>query len=791
MKNKPVSTWLLTSAALLLAAGPVAAQSYAPEWRNPKIKVEPVVPVQAYAFPLRDVRLLDSPFKAAQERDVRYLLDLEPDRLLARFRQNAGLPAKGKEYGGWESQGISGHSLGHYLAACALAYASTGDTRFKQRVDYMVQELALCQSKRQTGYVGGIPKEDQLFAEIKRGDIRSSGFDLNGGWVPWYTVHKVLAGLVDAYLYTDNEQAKTVAVKLADWVGDVTQNLSEAQMQQMLACEHGGMNDALASVYALTADKKYLTLSYRFNHQAILSPLAQRRDELTGKHANTQIPKILGAAQQYELTGNAAEKTTSEFFWDAIVRHRSYANGGNSDHEHLGAPDKLADRLNMETTETCNTYNMLKLTRHLFAWQPTAALADYYERGLYNHILASQNQETGMMCYFVPLVAGGKKAYNTPTESFWCCTGTGMENHVKYGEGIYFRGQDESLYVNLYVPSELQWREKSVVIKQDARFPAADTVRLTVQARKATKFPLKLRQPGWATGGLKLRLNGKAVEAKAGSDGYVVLTRKWRSGDRVELVLPKSLYTEALPDNQQRLAMLYGPWLLAGQLGKQAPDAQKGAPVLVTTQPEISSFVQPVDQQAVAFEVSQLSQSQPVRLVPFYQVYDEHYNVYWDQFTPAQWATRQAEFEAERLRQRELTARTTDELRIGEMQPERDHELTSQNSVAGDANGNKWRHATDGGFFAFRLKTDPKSTHQLLIRYWGSDAYNRAFDVLVDGQKVATQVLENNKPGQYFEEAYVLPAALTKGKNSVLVKLQAHPGKTAGGVYGCRMVRDK
>jgi DUF1680 family protein len=457
----------------------VSAQSYVPEYANRSVKVAPVIAVQAYPFDLRDVRLLDGPFKEAMEADAHYLLEIQPDRLLSEFRSHAGLTPKAPKYGGWESSGLAGHTLGHYLSACSMEYAATGDTAFLHRVNYIVDELAVCQRARKTipgmlsmsGYIGAIPGEDSLWSEVAAGQIRSHGFDLNGAWSPWYTVHKVMAGLLDAWLYCGNVRALTIETGMANWTGTVVGNLPDSTLQKMLACEYGGMNDVLANTYAITGEKRFLDLSYKFHDKRILDSLSMGFDDLAGKHSNTQIPKIIGCARQYELTGNKNDREIAGSFWNAIVDDHTYATGGNSDYEYLGKPKALNDELTDNTTETCNTYNMLKLTRHLFAWEPSADLMDYYERALYNHILASQNHATGMMTYFVPLRMGGKKEYSDEFNTFTCCVGSGMENHVKYGETIYSRGADGSLYVNLFIASRLSWRGKGIVIEQRTTLP--------------------------------------------------------------------------------------------------------------------------------------------------------------------------------------------------------------------------------------------------------------------------------------------------------------------------------
>src|SRR6478736_4096889 len=380
------------------------AQSYLPEKIDKKFKVQPAVKLKAYAFNLKDVRLLDgSPFKHAMDIDGAYMLSLSVDKLLSRFYINSGLEPKDSAYGGWEREGVSGHTLGHYLSACSMMYASTGDNRFKDRTDYIVDALAECQAARKTGYVGAIPNEDSVFYKVQRGEIKSGGFDLNGGWSPWYTVHKVMAGLVDAYLYCDNNKALDVVKKMADWTATIVNPLTDEQRQKMLKCEFGGMNDVLANIYSITGEKKYLDLSYKFYDDFVMQPLAEGKpDPLAGKHSNTNIPKATGSARQYELTANKSDETIASSGWNILVNDHTYVNGGNGNYEYLGAPDKLNDALSDNTTESCCAYNMLKLTGHLFSWYPNSKLADYYERTLYNDILTSQNPNTAMMLYFEP-----------------------------------------------------------------------------------------------------------------------------------------------------------------------------------------------------------------------------------------------------------------------------------------------------------------------------------------------------------------------------------------------------
>jgi DUF1680 family protein len=787
---KKYSLFLLLTMTTGVFVSGIQAQSYVPEYGGKAMKVAPVTPVQAYPFDIKDVRLLDGPFREAMEADARYLLQVAPDRLLSDFRVHSGLEPKGKKYGGWESSGLAGHTLGHYLSACAMEYASTGDERYLQRVNYIVDELAVCQAARRTGYVGAIPREDSVWMEVAAGRIRSRGFDLNGAWSPWYTVHKVMAGLLDAYLYCDNAKAVQVEKGMADWTGTVVNHLNDSLLQKMLACEYGGMNEVLVNTYAITGDKKYLDLSYRFHDRRILDSLSLGMDDLTGKHSNTQIPKAIGCARRYELTGDEKDSTIAAFFWKTVVNDHSYATGGNSNYEYLGAPRKLNDYLSDNTTETCNTYNMLKLTRHLFTWHPEARLMDYYEKALYNHILSSQNHEDGMMCYFVPLRMGTRKEYSDPFNTFTCCVGSGMENHVKYGESIYFRGKDGGLYVNLFISSRLNWKEKGVTIEQSGQLPAHDTVLLTVGAAKPVTFTMRIRRPSWVRAGMKVVINGRPEQhITVGADGYMAITRRWSDHDKVRITLPESFYTESLPDNADRVALFYGPVLLAGVFGNTEPDPLKGVPVLVTSETDPNKWIK---KEGLVFHTSNVGQPGDVELIPFNRTKNEYYSVYWDRFTPQGWAVRQDQYREEIRRRQELEDRTIDRLRLGEMQPERDHSFTGEDLQTGEEHGQKWRSSENGGSFSFTMKVDPAVSNTLICSYWGSDHRGRIFNIQVDGQTIATQDLNGFKESRFYEIKYPVPQELVKGKNTVTVKFSAgSANNSVGPVYGTiRMVKD-
>jgi DUF1680 family protein len=676
------------------------------------------------------------------------------------------------------------------LSACAIAYASTGDKRFLERVNYFVGELAECQRANGNGYVAAIPNGKRIYAEVAAGEIRVDSFELNGGWVPDYTLHKLFAGLRDAYRLCGNTKALVISKMLADWLEKTLSGLSEAQMQKILSAEHGGMNETLADLYTDTNDERYLELSRRFHHQAILDPLAHGEDILPGKHANTQIPKVIGLAKRYELIGDTQDRAAVDFFWQRVVHHHSYVTGGNSDHEHFGQPDHLNDRLTTDTTETCNVYNMLKLTTHVFGWNPNADAADFYERALLNQIRSTQNPD-GRVIYFLSLKPGFHKVYQSLYDTFSCCVGTGMENHVKYGEAIYFHNQD-GLWVNLFIASELDWKARGIKLRQETRWPDADTSTFVFTCENPQEFTLRLRHPNWAADGIKVTVNGQPQSVSSQPSSYAEIHRVWKSGDQVILTMPMSLRTESMPDNPNRIAIFYGPTLLAAKLGPindPRADETDYVPVLVDDSQSVNDWVGPVSLESLTFKTDKVGHPRDVELEPFYRLIDQRYTVYFDVFTKSEWGKREGEIRAAAERERQLTARTLDILRIGEQQPEHDHNFRGERTSSGSTQGRKWRHATDGGWFSFEMKTDPAASNELVCTFWGGEEVKRTFDILADGSKIATQTLLNNQPRQFFDVNYFIPQSLTSGKEKITIRFQAHPDNWAGGLFELRMMR--
>ncbi len=776
---------------------------------NLPLKIEDKVPQKVYAFSLQDVRLLDSPFKTAMELDARYLLSLEPDRFLSRYREFAGLKPKAQAYGGWEQATISGHSLGHYLTAISKLYACTEDKRLLERVNYIVDELAECQKAWGNGFVGGFPRSREVFAEIKGGNIRTAGFDLNGLWVPWYNLHKLYMGLVDACTHCHSEKARGILVECTDWAWDTVGHLSDEQFEKMLHCEHGGINEAFAEIYALAGQQKALELAERFYHHRVLDPLAAREDKLTGLHSNTQIPKLIGLARLYRVTGKERYNAASSFFWETVVRNRTYANGGNTDGEYFFPPEEFSRNLSVHTTETCNTYNMLKLTRQLFAMNPKAAYADYYERALYNHILASQDPKEGMMIYFCPLKSGHFKTYNTPEDSFWCCTGSGMENHVKYGDSIYFHG-DDTLYVNLFIPSVLSYRAKGLTVTQRTRYPLDGDIRLQLDADKPVRLVVKIRRPHWAGDDVELTVNGEVCPVNTSAGDYMSVEKMWDKSGEIRLTLPMKVRAEAMPDNPNKVAFFCGPVLLSSGLGAEGiedidPHAKEHRqfdhvpsppyPAIVTDDKTSCDYIQPAGEAGTfvirpsVLRIPDGGEAQDITLIPFYKMHYQRYMVYWDVFSQEDWTRTQGQFEAEQARIRAAEAAAIDQIVPGRMQDERDRNFAGEKTYQDLFRRRPWRDARAGGWFSFEMKVLPDAPVKLLCTYWGNDGPGRDFDILVDDKRIATEHLNQDHAGRFFSVMYDIPRQLTDGKSRVIVKFKAHPWRSAGGVYECRTIK--
>ncbi|MCU6432591.1 glycoside hydrolase family 127 protein [Undibacterium sp. Jales W-56] len=763
----------------------------------------------ATLFPLSDVRLTAGPFLEAQNTDLRYLMALDPDRLLAPFQREAGLPAKQESYGNWESSGLDGHMGGHYLSALALMAASTGDAQVSERLNYFVAELKKCQQKNADGYLGGIPDGKAAWQAIRQGQLQADNFSVNGKWVPWYNLHKLFAGLRDAYRYAGNQEARGMLLALSDWALNLTANLSPEQMQLMLKSEHGGMNEVLADVAQMTGDHRYLELAKRFSHQAILDPLLAQRDQLTGLHANAQIPKVIGFQRIAELSGQASWHQAAEFFWQTVHDHRTVAIGGNSVKEHFHDDRDFSSMINeVEGPETCNTYNMLKLTELLFLSDTKVKYSDYYERALYNHILSSQRPESGGLVYFTPMRPNHYRVYSQVDQAMWCCVGSGIESHAKYGEFIYAH-YDDVLYVNLFIPSTLYWRDKQVRLSQSTNFPDQASSAITIHTDQA--FTLKIRYPQWVVAGaLKIRINNHKIKVLARPGDYVSLSRHWRAGDRIDIGLPMTIRLEAMPGMKNYYAVLHGPIVLAAKtqvfanesLNFMADDSRMGhiaqgqvcpleaAPMLVSDSLNFIKKFKPVAGQPLTFTAPGLIRGQgaaALRLIPFFRLHDARYTIYWPYSTPANLGRIQqgmAQSGAERLA---LDAQTIDQLAPGEQQPESDHFFKGDGADAGINQGWHWRHAT--GWFSYEL-SDAQLQAKTLRLYFSTLDAGRHFDLIINGRLIRSIRLEAHAASEIYSQDFDLPEDLVKASGGKLnVKFVAQPGSIAGALYGLRLLK--
>jgi len=629
---------LCESFCLFLLLIPISVRSQYMGQYSPLIQVPYKISPGAVSFNMQDVRLLDSRFKANMERNGKWLMDMDVKRLMHNWRVNAGMFSQAKPFGGWEALDceLRGHSAGHVLSGLAEMFASTGNNAYKSKGDSIVAIMAECQrTLNQGGYLSAFPQNlvDRCIAGQRV-------------WAPWYTLHKILAGLTDMYSYTGNKQALEIASKMSEWAYHKLRPLTPDQLAVMMKNEFGGMAETAYNLYAITGNQHDRELADMFFDHKVLDPLAKKTDKLAKLHANTQIPKIIGEARGYELTGNEEQKEIATFFWQTVIDHHTYANGGNSDNEHFFTPDKLSEHLSSCTTETCNTYNMLKLTRHLFTWTADVKYADYYEQALYNHILAAQDPETGMTSYFMPLKPGLFKVFSSADNSFWCCVGTAFESNAKFGEAIYYH-DDKGIFVNLFIPSELNWKEKGIRIVQLTGYPEESTTRLKVQTNGVSTFPIHIRYPAWATNGAVVKVNGKSIRVNVKPGSYIVLDRKWKSGDLVEVTYPMELRLVPANDNPNKVAIAYGPVLLAGRLGKEG--LRKPAPYTTDEQNEyykdsipasvisnldvrakkIADWLKPVPGQPLVFQTKGVS-GRDITLIPYYQLNDERYVVYWD-----------------------------------------------------------------------------------------------------------------------------------------------------------------
>ena len=762
-------------------------------------------------FPLGDVKLLDGPLQRARDLNVRTLLQYDCDRLLAPYRIQAGLEPRKKAYPNWD--GLDGHVGGHYLAAMAMN-AATGNEECRRRMEYMLAELQECADANVKnhpdwgkGYVGGMPDSENIWSKFKKGDFSV----YSRAWAPFYNLHKMYAGLRDAWLYCGNEQAKNLFLGFCDWAIDLTAGLTDAQMEQMMGNEHGGMNEVLADAYAITLDAKYLAVARRFSHRMLLNPMSQRVDNLDNLHANTQVPKAVGFARIAELGGEENYNDAAEFFWDVVTGERSLAFGGNSRREHFPSKEACTDFINdIDGPESCNTFNMLRLTEALHRRNPDARYADFYELALFNHILSTQHPEHGGYVYFTPARPRHYRNYSAPNEAMWCCVGTGMENHGKYGQFIYTH-KGSALFVNLFVSSELNWREKGVTLRQETGFPYGETSRITVAAGKGT-FPVLVRYPNWVKpGAFSVHVNGKPVEVITGPGSYVAIDRKWKKGDVIDITFPMHNSVKYLPNVPKYVALMHGPILLGMKTGTEdlahliADDSRfgqyasgaklplDGAPILIDDHIDrIAEHLKPVAGKPLHYTLD-VKMENPIRneIQPFFEIHDARYMMYWLTLSEQGYKDYlEGLARAEKERQ-ELEARTVDKVQPGEQQPETDHKMETNGSSTGNTNDVFFRDARNGRFFSYLMKTDGRTDLSLRLQFWGVGEWKtHEFDIFVD-EELLTSVNNTGKYriSEFKYETFPIPASMLEGKEQVRVKFVAKPGKQVGEIYGVRLVK--
>lgn len=765
-------------------------------------------------FPLGDITLLDGPLKHARDLNVQVLLKYDCDRMLAPYRKEAGLQPRKPSYPNWD--GLDGHVGGHYLSALAIN-AATGNEECRKRMEYMISELQLvldANNQRHDAwchnYIGGVPNSAKMWTAFSKGDFGP----YFGTWAPFYNIHKMYAGLRDAWLYCGNEQAKNLFLKFCDWAVDITHDLSDGQMEKMLGNEHGGMNEVLADAYAITGEQKYLNCARRFSHKLLLVPMEEGKDCLDNMHANTQIPKVIGYQRIAELAHDVQYHNASEYFWEIVTRQRSLALGGNSRREHFPTKETCIDYINdIDGPESCNTYNMLKLTEDLNRVKPDGMYGDFYETAMFNHILSTQHPQHGGYVYFTSARPRHYRNYSAPNKAMWCCVGTGMENHGKYGQFVWthdrgVKAEDDALYVNLFVASELNWKERKMVIRQQTAFPYAETSVVEVAKGKGT-FILKVRKPSWCE---NFTVKGVGFDAASYEEnGFVCMKRKWKKGDQVKISMPMHAYIKPMINVPQYVAIMYGPILLGMKTGTEdmrsliADDSRFGqyaggkklaldeAPILLPKHlDDIAKNLKPVPGKPLHFKLAtHMENTIDGELQPFFEIHDSRYMMYWLALGENDYKAYMQKLADEEKARQALEARTVDKVNPGEQQPETDHRMETDDSNKGNTEGIFFRDAKDGHYFSYLMQTKGETNLSLQLKFWGQDEWRTSeFDIYVN-DKLLCSVNNSHRwrTTQFKTVDYVIPSEFVKGKKEIRVKFVAHKGKQVGQIYGVRLVK--
>lgn len=766
-------------------------------------------------FPLGDITLLDGPLKHARDLNVQVLLKYDCDRMLAPYRKEAGLQPRKPSYPNWD--GLDGHVGGHYLTALAIN-AATGNEECRKRMEYMISELQLvldANNQRHEAwchnYIGGVPNSAKMWTAFSKGDFGP----YFGTWAPFYNIHKMYAGLRDAWLYCGNEQAKNLFLKFCDWAVDITRDLNDEQMERMLGNEHGGMNEVLADAYAITGEQKYMDCARRFSHKMLLVPLENGKDCLDNMHANTQIPKVIGYQRIAELAHDVQYHNASEYFWEIVTRQRSLAFGGNSRREHFPTKENCIDYINdIDGPESCNTYNMLKLTEDLNRVKPNGMYGDFYETAMFNHILSAQHPQHGGYVYFTPARPRHYRNYSAPNKAMWCCVGTGMEDHGKYGQFVWthdkgVKAENDALYVNLFVASELNWKDRKMVIRQQTAFPYAETSVVEVAKGKGT-FILKVRKPSWCD---DFTVKGVGFDADSYEEnGFVCIKRKWKKGDQVKISMPMHAYIKPMVNVPQYVAIMYGPIMLGMKTGNEdmrsliADDSRFGqyaggkklaldkAPILLPKHlDDIAKDLKPIPGKPLHFKLAtHMENAIEGELQPFFEIHDSRYMMYWLALGENDYKAYMQKLADEEKARQALENRTVDKVSPGEQQPETDHRMETDNSDKGNTEGVFFRDAKDGHYFSYLMQTKGETDLSLQLKFWGQDEWRTSeFDIYID-DRLMTSVNNSHRwrTTQFKTVDYAIPSELVKGKKEVRVKFVAHKGKQVGQIYGVRLVKN-
>ena len=765
-------------------------------------------------FPLGDITLLDGPLKHARDLNVQVLLKYDCDRMLAPYRKEAGLQPRKPSYPNWD--GLDGHVGGHYLSALSIN-AATGNEECLKRMEYMISELQLvldANNQRHEAwchnYIGGVPNSAKMWTAFSKGDFGP----YFGTWAPFYNIHKMYAGLRDAWLYCGNEQAKNLFLKFCDWAVDITRDLNDEQMEKMLGNEHGGMNEVLADAYAITGEQKYLDCARRFSHRMLLVPLENGKDCLDNMHANTQIPKVIGYQRIAELAHDVQYHNASEYFWEIVTRQRSLALGGNSRREHFPTKENCIDYINdIDGPESCNTYNMLKLTEDLNRVKPNGMYGDFYETAMFNHILSAQHPLHGGYVYFTSARPRHYRNYSAPNEAMWCCVGTGMEDHGKYGQFVWthdkgVKAENDALYVNLFVASELNWKDRKMVIRQQTAFPYAESSVVEVAKGKGT-FILKVRKPSWCE---NFTVKGVGFDADSYEEnGFVCMKRKWKKGDQVKISMPMHAYIKPMINVPQYVAIMYGPILLGMKTGTEdmrgliADDSRFGqyaggkklaldeAPILLPKHlDDIAKDLKPVPGKPLHFKLAtRMENAIDGELQPFFEIHDSRYMMYWLALGENDYKAYMQKLADEEKARQALEARTVDKVNPGEQQPETDHNMEADVTERGNTEGVFFRDARDGHFFSYLMQTKGETNLSLQLKFWGQDEWRTSeFDIYVN-DKLLCSVNNSHRwrTTQFKTVDYAIPSEFVKGKKEIRVKFVAHKGKQVGQIYGVRLVK--